>query len=121
MVRHSPILCALVVVAGALPVQVNAQERMVIHVDDVRRRTCPSTECGVVGGFFLGESVPVYETMNGWSRVSGYYSAGRHDGRSAFVETGPVACTEANGIAQGEFAEWVRSEFLAREVKGEGS
>ena len=120
MIRHDPILywCTVVIIAGAWLAQASAQERMVIHVDDVKRRTCPSMECGVIGRFFFGESVPVYQTMNGWSRVSGYYSAGCHDGRSAFVETGPSACTQANGIAQGEFAEWVRSEFLARETDG---
>ncbi len=109
---------ALAMITGLLLARAEAQVRMVIHVDDVQRRTCPSMECGVIGRFFSGESVPAYETVNGWSRVSGYYSAGCHDGRSAFVERGPNACTETNGIVGGEFAEWVRSEFLAQEAKG---
>lgn len=120
MIVQRPLQWSIVLatIAGVLLARAEAQERMVIHVDDVQRRTCPSTECGVIGRFFSGESVPVYETTNGWSRVSGYYSAGCHDGRSAFVERGPSACTAANGIVSGEFAEWVRSEFLAQEVEG---
>jgi hypothetical protein len=120
MISDNPILrlLALAAVAGALPVPAATQERMAIQVEDVKRRTCPSMECGVIGRFFSGESVPVYESRNGWSRVSGYYSAGCHDGRSAFVELGPSACTEANGIVRGEFAEWVRSEFLTHEAEG---
>ena len=107
----------LVTIACVLLVPAKAQQRMVIHADDVKRRTCPSVECGVIGRFFFGESVPVYESLSGWSRVSSYYSAGCHEGRSAFVERGPSACTEANGIVRGELAEWVRSEFLAEDVE----
>ena len=120
MIRHDPLRwsIAFAAIAGALLVPAAAQERMVINVDDVQRRTCPSVECGVVGRFFFGESVPVFETLNGWSRVSGYYSAGCNDGRSAFVERGPSDCTETNGIVRGEFAEWVKSEFLAQEARG---
>lgn len=106
-------LAAIVVVICALAAA--AGERMTVAGGEVERRTCPSAECGVVGRFFPGESVFVHETVEGWSRVSNYYSAACHDGRSSFVETGPDECTEANGIVQGEFAEWVRSEALADE------
>ena len=120
MIRYCSVVWQLTLVATAcaLLVPVKAQERMVVHVDDVYRMTCPSTECGVIGRFYFGESVPVHESLNGWSRVSGYYSAGCHDGRSAFVERGPSACTEANGIVGGEFAEWIRSDSLARGAEG---
>jgi hypothetical protein len=52
-----------------------------------------------------GESVPVYESVNGWSQVSRYYSAGCYEGRSAFVQRGADECTEANGIVRGELGE----------------
>jgi hypothetical protein len=108
----------LVTIACVLLVPAKAQEQMSIRADDVQRRTCPSVQCGVVGRFFFGESVPAYESVDGWSRVSRYYSAGCYEGRSAYVQHGPNECTEANGIVQGEFAEWVRSEFLAEDAEG---
>jgi hypothetical protein len=92
-----------------------ADTRMRIDTDTSKRRTCPSTECGVVGRFFLNESVPVYETVDGWSRVSIYYSAACSSGHSALVDSGPSRCEAANGITNGEFAEWVKSEFLTAE------
>lgn len=88
---------------------------MWVNSDGSKRRTCPSTECGVIGRLFQGESIIVYETMNGWSRVSRYYSAACNEGRSAFVDSGRNDCAELNGIKSGEFAEWVRSDFLAAE------
>lgn len=94
-----------------------AETRMWVKVDDGIRRTCPSMDCGAVGRFFPGESVMVYEKVDGWSRVSLYYSAGCYEGRSSYVEMGPSECTPENGIRNGEFAEWMRSDALA-EVEG---
>lgn len=94
----------------------SAQSRMWIESESNKRRTCPSTECGVVGRFFIGESVTVYQTVNGWSQVSGYYSAACNEGHSAFVDSGNRDCTKENGIDKGEFAEWVRSDFLTTET-----
>ena len=116
--NSAPRLLAFAAIACALLAPAAAEERMVIHADDVKRRTCPSEQCGIVGRFFSGESVVVYESADGWSRVSRYYTAGCHDGRSAFVEVGHSECTKANGIVQGEFAEWVRSAFLEEEAGG---
>lgn len=103
----------LMLYLSALPA--NAQTRMWIDDGSNKRRTCPSTDCGIVGRFFPGESVAVYRTVNGWSQVSGYYSAACHEGASAFVDSGNRDCTKENGIDKGEFAEWVRSDFLAAE------
>ena len=105
------VVCMLVAVAGVTPV--NAESRMWIDSDASKRRTCPSFECGIIGRFFFRETVVVYETEDGWSRVSEYYSAGCSDGRSAFVDSGRDDCAESNGIRNGEFAEWVRTDFLA--------
>jgi hypothetical protein len=92
-----------------------AEMRMSVRTDDGIRRTCPSMECGTIGRFYPGESVIVYESADGWSRVSRYYSAGCYEGRSAYVETGESECTAENGIRDGEFAEWMRSDSLASE------
>lgn len=97
-----------------------AQSRMSVTDDANLRRTCPSLECGVVGRFHRGESIVVYESVDGWSRVSGYYTAGCFDGHAAFVDSGSDACTVENGIRNGELAEWIRSDFLsaAGEIAG---
>lgn len=91
-----------------------AQMRMRV-IGEGLRRTCPSAECGVVGRFFPGESVFIYESVDGWSRVSAYYTAGCHEGRAAMVVSGPDDCTEANGIREGEFAEWISEKGLTAE------
>jgi hypothetical protein len=114
--NSTPRLLVLATVACGLLAPAAAQERMVVRADDAKRRTCPSEQCGIVGRFFSGESVPVFERADGWSRVSLYYTAGCHDGRSSFVEVGHDECTKANGIVQGDFAEWVKSAFLAAEA-----
>lgn len=99
------------VLGMAMPVA--AEERMWVSVDDNIRRTCPSVDCGAVGRFYRGESVLVYETSDGWARVSRYYDAGCADGASSFVDSGEAACTAENGIRDGQFAEWLRAEFLS--------
>jgi len=104
---------ALVITLFAGTLSGAAETRMRIDTDASKRRTCPSMECGIVGRFFFNESVPVYETANGWSRVSIYYSAGCSGGHSALVDSGRSLCEASNGITNGEFAEWVKSEFLA--------
>ncbi|MEO3387654.1 hypothetical protein [Mesorhizobium sp. CAU 1741] len=87
--------------------------RMWVKVGEGLRRTCPSLDCGIVGTFFPGESVVIHESLNGWMRVSDYYSAGCYEGRSSYVESGPNGCTAENGIQDGEFAEWMRAETLS--------
>lgn len=96
----------------AMPGTLLAQDRMTVLADETLRRTCPSINCGVIGRFYGGESVLVYEGVPGWSRVSEYYTAGCYDGVSIYVERGSEACTEANGIEDGEFAEWVSNDRL---------
>jgi hypothetical protein len=85
---------------------------MWVAVDDGKRRSCPSMECGIVGELFFRESVVVYEAREEWSRLSGYSNAGCYEGRSAFVQSGRDDCSEGNGISDGKFAVWVRSDFL---------
>lgn len=102
-----------VIAVAALPAK--ADSRKWVAVENLRRYTCPSEECGVVGRFFFRETVRVFEAANGWSRVSTYKTAGCYDGTSLYVETGPSGCSAENGIADGEFAEWVKTKFLASE------
>lgn len=110
----SMVLCALALnVFSALPS--SAQTRMWVGADDLRRHSCPSIDCGIVGRLFFRESVIVYQTRDGWSRISGYSAAGCHDGKAAFVQSGRSDCSKENGIANGEFAEWVDSKGLATE------
>ncbi|WP_417419106.1 hypothetical protein [Hoeflea sp.] len=98
--------------AVAISVPAMAQTQMWTSVDLANRRTCPSTECGSVGTLFYRESAKVFETRNGWSRVSQYYDAACSGGRSAYVDAGRADCTPANGVEGWQFAEWVRSDLL---------
>lgn len=95
--------------------QAQEETRMWATKGDLKRRTCPSIECGIVGHFYFRESVLVYEVSKGWARISRYKTAGCYDGASEFVQSGRNDCSKDNGIASGEFAEWVRLEFLAKE------
>lgn len=81
--------------------------------DRLNRRTCPDVECGKVGHFMFREGTQVFETRNGWSRVSNYYTASCIKGISEFVEAGNKVCDESNGIVNGEFAEWVATQHLS--------
>ncbi|UUP17088.1 SH3 domain-containing protein [Nitratireductor thuwali] len=105
------LLSAAAAVAISIPAM--AQTQMWTSVDSANRRTCPSSECGSVGTLFYRESAKVFETRNGWSRVSQYYDAACSGGRSAYVDSGRADCTPINGIVGGQFAEWVRSDLLA--------
>lgn len=76
------------------------------------RRTCPSTQCGVVGQYIFREAVTAMERSGAWVRVSRHYDAACRAGRSAYVEEGRAACTAENGIIDGRLAEWVDSSAL---------
>lgn len=77
------------------------------------RHTCPSAKCGVVGRMFFSEGTKVHETRDGWARVSSVYDASCEGGRSRYVDKGTADCTGENGIVNGRFAEWVRSDQLS--------
>ncbi len=89
-----------------------ADEQMWANSDRVNRRTCPSTECGIVGQLFFRESALVLEKRNGWGRISQYYDGSCASGRSDYVDSGNSACTVANGFDGGQFAEWVSLDLL---------
>lgn len=82
--------------------------------DELARRTCPSTKCGVVGKLYFREGVEVLEQKDGWARISKYYDASCVSGRSEYVDEGNSSCTPANGISNGKFAEWVLMKHLSK-------
>ena len=83
--------------------------------DRLNRRTCPSTDCGVVGQLFYREKATVYEEADGWARITERYNANCTNGSSEFVDTGNSECVTENGIENGEFAEWVSLKFLSKD------
>lgn len=91
-----------------------ADVQMWVTSDRANRRTCPSTECGVVGKLFFRESATVLETRSGWGRVSKYYNASCFGGRSQYVDSGRADCSPENGIVDGIFAEWVKLDLLSK-------
>lgn len=90
-----------------------AETQMWVTGDRANRRTCPSTECGVVGKLFFRESAKVVETKGGWGRVSRYYDASCVGGRSQYVDSGRADCTADNGIVDSQFAEWSKLDLLS--------
>lgn len=68
-----------------------------------------------MGQLFHRESAHVYEKKDGRARITEPYSASCVDGKSEYVDRGNKACSPANGIVDGRFAEWVRLDQLSVE------
>jgi len=100
--------------AAVAPVA-NTEGLVWVTTQRLARHTCPSTACGIVGEFYYRDGVKPLETQNGWTRVSKYYVASCENGRSAYVDTGNDRCSQANGIVDGQFAEWVVDANLSTE------
>lgn len=77
------------------------------------RHSCPSEECGIVGRLFFREAATPMEAKDGWVRVTKVYDASCQNGESQYVDKGNAACTTANGITNGQFAEWVKESQLS--------
>ena len=92
----------------------NVDNDMYVTVDRLIRRTCPSTDCGDVGGLLFGEKVKILEEKDGWGRITQRYDAACRDGLSAYVDNGSAECNSSNGIVDGQMAEWVALQFLAQ-------
>lgn len=90
-----------------------AAEKMWVTSDRLNRRTCPSTDCGVVGQLFYREGVTVLEHKDGWARITRRYDAACTAGRSSYVDSGNNSCTPQNGITSGQFSEWVAERLLS--------
>lgn len=91
----------------------NGIEQHWVTTERLDRRTCPSRRCGVVGQLMFRDAARVYETTDGWARISEPYDASCVAGRSEYVDSGQASCTEANGISGGRFAEWVEVGALS--------
>jgi hypothetical protein len=89
--------------------------RMWVITDRADRRTCPSAECGTVGNLFYREAADVFETKDGWARITKYYPAYCTSGRLADVKSGKPDCSAANGVRDGTVAQWVRLDRLSRD------
>jgi len=84
-----------------------------VTVDNLNRRTCPSSDCGVVGSLMFREKARALEEVNGWVRISKYYDALCKNGKSQHVDAGNKNCEASNGINDGKLAEWVYSKYLS--------
>jgi hypothetical protein len=111
--KEKSIHIMIVLIAGMMATPALAETQMWVTTDRVNRRTCPSTECGIVGKLFYRESAKVTEIQNGWGRISKYYNAACSSGRSEYVDAGRADCTVQNGIVDGQFAEWVKMDMLS--------
>lgn len=87
-----------------------------VVAERLNRRTCPSVNCGIVGQFFLGQKVEVYEQVAGWARVSKPYDASCLNGRSEYVDSGNNTCSLQNGIESNKLSEWVSATYVS-EIK----
>lgn len=102
----------LITVLAVLAMPTYATQDRWVTVDNLNRRTCPSSDCGVVGHLKFRENAKVLEETNGWARISKYYDALCKGGESQHVDSGNKNCVASNGIKEGVFAEWVSSKYL---------
>jgi hypothetical protein len=93
---------------------VSAESTHWVTSDELARRTCSSTQCGVVGKLYFREGAEVLEQKAGWARISKYYDASCKSGHSEYVDEGNSTCTPTNGISDGKFAEWVLMKHLSK-------
>ena len=90
-------------------------ERRYVTADRLMRRSCPSSDCGSIGGLLYREGVNVLEERNGWVRYTELMPALCEDGISQLIETGSARCTKDNGIVDGRVAFWVHGDHLSTE------
>ncbi|MGB3025834.1 hypothetical protein [Paradevosia shaoguanensis] len=107
---------------SSAPVAQTAEQPLPSHwvtTQRLARYTCPSASCGLVGEFYYREGVDILEERNGFARVTKFYDASCTNGRSDYIDSGPAACTNVNGIENGQFAEWVEISALSTERPGD--
>ncbi len=97
----------------ALSIPAYAEPDAWVTVDNLNRRTCPASSCGIVGALKFREKATVLEEKNGWARITKYYDAACSNGASRYVDSGNNKCTSSNGINNGSFAEWVSVKYLS--------
>lgn len=87
--------------------------QMWVTTERLKKHTCPSKKCGVVGQLFFRESAHVIEKSKGWARITRFYDASCVGGRSEYVDSGDSSCTTKNGVSDQKFAEWVELKSLS--------
>jgi hypothetical protein len=97
----------------SLSITAHAKHDGWVTVDNLNRRTCPASTCGVVGVLKYREKVTILEEKDGWARISNYYDASCNNGLSEYVDSGNKKCVASNGIKNGMFAEWVSAQYLS--------
>ncbi|WP_089728384.1 SH3 domain-containing protein [Candidatus Thiosymbion oneisti] len=84
-----------------------------VTVDNLNRRTCPASTCGIVGVLKFREKATILEEKAGWARITKYYDASCVNGLSHYVDSSNKKCVSSNGINNGKFAEWVSAKYLS--------
>ena len=105
----------LIVVAAlaAFSIPAHAARDGWVTVDNLNRRTCAASTCGVVGVLKFREKATILEEKAGWARISKYYDASCVNGVSQYVDSSNRKCVPSNGIKNGRLAEWVASKYLS--------
>ena len=88
-------------------------KRMWVATERLNIRSCPDEACGLTGWETSGASVDVYETRDGWARISEPQTALCENGFSVMIDEGDNRCVEENGILDGMMTRWVSAEFLS--------
>ena len=97
----------------ALSIPAHAAKDGWVTVDNLNKRTCPASTCGIVGALKFREKATILEEKNGWVRITRYYDASCFNGITQYVDSGNKQCISGNGIKKGEFAEWVAAKYLS--------
>jgi len=80
-----------------------------VTVDNLNRRTCPTSTCGIVGVLKFREKATILEEKASWARITKYYDASCVNGFSHYVDSSNKKCVSSNG----KFSEWVSVKYLS--------
>jgi len=108
----------LLLFAAAEPEPIQAtptRPEMFVTAQRAKRHSCAHETCGIVGELYTRTKVEVFETVDGWVRVTEPYHASCVNGRSEYVDSRNDQCMASNGIVDGQFAEWIQVDQLSAE------
>jgi hypothetical protein len=92
----------------------SSEGKLWVTSERLDRHTCAAETCGVVGQLFFREAATPLENKAEWVRITKIYDAACEGGKSQYVDKGNAACLPSNGIVNGKFSEWVRSNHLSK-------
>ena len=84
-----------------------------VSTDVLKRHSCPSNRCGVLGEIYYRSKATVLERREGWGRITRYYDAFCEAGKSRYFKGGTADCLETNGVKNSQVAEWIELKHLA--------